>query len=264
MKREGLHGLIQYLNKTTIENTNTQVARTILNNRNIIPEISIEKLAHDNYLSQASVSRFIKQQGYRNIQEYRHDFISTQSLIKINASNYKRNVDQKDNQTIKNQVKKEILNAVNDLDNIDLDQLESLINIISTFSTVVFIGSEFSLSNMYLIQLSMLNNGINAYCYSDPIMMVENLCNITDDCLIICISCSGMWYQSQASSQLRNIIFKQNFTNILFTSIDHHLDEEKFSYVYKYGKQYDGDISCYIQLTYFTPIFRDMYIRHFQ
>lgn len=93
MKRDGLHSLIQYRNKTTIENTNTQVARTILNNRNIIPEINLEKLAHDNYLSQASVSRFIKQQDYINIQEYRHNFISTHPLIKINASNYKRNVD---------------------------------------------------------------------------------------------------------------------------------------------------------------------------
>lgn len=264
MKREGLHGLIQYLNKTTVENTNTQVARTILNNRKIIPEISLEKLAHDNYLSQASVSRFIKQQGYKNIQEYRHDFISTQSLIKINASNYKKNVDQKDNLTIKEQIKKDIQLAFNDLDNIDLDKLETIIKIINNYSTVVFIGSEFSLANMYLVQLAMINNGINAYCYSDPIMMIDNLNNITNDCIVICISCSGMWYESSSNRRLREILFTHNFTNILFTSLDHHLDENKFDYVYKYGTQHSGDISCYVQLTYFTPILRDMYIRHFQ
>lgn len=60
MKREGIHGLIQYLNKTTNNATNTQVAKAIFTNRDKINEISLEKLAGDNYLSQASVSRFIK------------------------------------------------------------------------------------------------------------------------------------------------------------------------------------------------------------
>ena len=49
MKREGIHGLIQYLNKTTNNATNTQVAKAIFTNRDKINEISLEKLAGDNY-----------------------------------------------------------------------------------------------------------------------------------------------------------------------------------------------------------------------
>ena len=38
MKREGIHGLIQYLNKTTNNATNTQVAKAIFTNRDKINE----------------------------------------------------------------------------------------------------------------------------------------------------------------------------------------------------------------------------------
>ena len=52
--------------------------------------------------------------------------------------------------------------------------LERLVKIINNYKQVLFIGSEFSLANIYLVQLEMVQYGINAYSYNDPIIMAEN------------------------------------------------------------------------------------------
>ena len=205
MKREGIHGLIQYLNKTTNNATNTQVAKAIFTNRDKINEISLEKLAGDNYLSQASVSRFIKNQGYKNINEYRWDFIAGQQMLRLNAFNNKKVIISKNNEEIKNDVKQSLQNAFNDIDKLDMTALERLVKIINNYKQVLFIGSEFSLANIYLVQLEMVQYGINAYSYNDPIIMAENLRSLKEDTLIICISTSGQWYNAPSTKEIRDI-----------------------------------------------------------
>lgn len=262
MKREGIHGLIQYLNKTTNNATNTQVAKAIFTNRDKINEISLEKLAGDNYLSQASVSRFIKNQGYKNINEYRWDFIAGQQMLRLNAFNNKKVIISKNNEEIKNDVKQSLQDAFNDIDKLDMTALERLVKIINNYKQVLFIGSEFSLANIYLVQLEMVQYGINAYSYNDPIIMAENLRSLKEDTLIICISTSGQWYNAPSTKEIRDILFSLNNPKILLTCITQHTDEAKFDYIYKFGNQRNDEISGYIQLTYFIPIFRNMYIRY--
>ena len=143
MKREGIHGLIQYLNKTTNNATNTQVAKAIFTNRDKINEISLEKLAGDNYLSQASVSRFIKNQGYKNINEYRWDFIAGQQMLRLNAFNNKKVIISKNNEEIKNDVKQSLQNAFNDIDKLDMTALERLVKIINNYKQVLLLVLNF-------------------------------------------------------------------------------------------------------------------------
>jgi len=118
------------------------------------------------------------------------------------------------------------------------------------------------LANIYLVQLEMVQYGINAYSYNDPIIMAENLRSLKEDTLIICISTSGQWYNAPSTKEIRDILFSLNNPKILLTCITQHTDEAKFDYIYKFGNQRNDEISGYIQLTYFIPIFRNMYIRY--
>ena len=96
-------------------------------------------------------------------------------MLRLNAFNNKKVIISKNNEEIKNDVKQSLQNAFNDIDKLDMTALERLVKIINNYKQVLFIGSEFSLANIYLVQLEMVQYGINAYSYNDPIIMAENL-----------------------------------------------------------------------------------------
>ncbi len=61
----------------------------------------------------------------------------------------------------------------------------------------------------------MVQYGINAYSYNDPIIMAENLGSLKEDTLIICISTSGQWDNAPLTKEIRDILFSLNNPKIL-------------------------------------------------
>lgn len=78
-------------------------------------------------------------------------------MLRLNAFNNKKVIISKNNEEIKNDVKQSLQNAFNDIDKLDMTALERLVKIINNYKQVLFIGSEFSLANIYLVQLEMVN-----------------------------------------------------------------------------------------------------------
>lgn len=80
MKHENvLHVLINITNnKTRLSDSN--LAKEVLKNFNQIPDLSIEKLSENCYVSQPTMTRFIKKLGYKNYAQFKRHVTSVSSI----------------------------------------------------------------------------------------------------------------------------------------------------------------------------------------
>ncbi len=89
-----LHVLTDNLNSSTKKNER-EIAKALLNNFNKIPDLSIEALAFSCFVSQPTLTRYIKKLGYENYNEFKQYVTEFQHVLsnEVNNDIFKMNSD---------------------------------------------------------------------------------------------------------------------------------------------------------------------------
>ena len=246
-----LYDLLTYINKSEKETNDTIVAKALVENRYDLDNLSMDELSSRYFVSQPTISRFIKKMGYPNYNAFRNAMnlsIYTNKLRNPPLHNT-------DPEAIRKEVKAEIQEALDCIDSIDIIKLKHIVEIMKDYNTIVFMGSELSMAIAYKLQLGLISLGKNVYnLYS--VNYQEQMLHIIekhDDVLMICISIEGRWISR--FEDLKNI--KELPYKILWTIEDDPVDANLFDLVYHFGHSVKEDLG-YNELMYFILLVNRM------
>lgn len=142
MKYENvMHVLINHANSSSKISEKT-LANNILENFERIPNISIEKLAELCYVSQPTLTRFIKKLGYRNYNQFKRGVGGLVTLIENETASDLFDVDESDPITSHYNSLTSSLNATRK--KLDREQFKSVAKKIHDAKTVGIIGIDYS------------------------------------------------------------------------------------------------------------------------
>ncbi|MCD7809213.1 MAG: MurR/RpiR family transcriptional regulator, partial [Erysipelotrichaceae bacterium] len=190
-----LYDLLVLVNKSRKETNDTIIAKAFIENRYDLDNLSLDQLSQKCYISQSALSRFIKKMGYKNYNEFKESM-----HVAMYAVNNDHEVISKEKQKkveeIRDEVHDEIIQAMENMNDIDLDHLQRVIQTINQYQNIIFLGSELSMAMTHLLQMALINKGKNVYTIYELGYQKEILSKINHDTLIICISLEERWFKS--------------------------------------------------------------------
>lgn len=185
--------LVSYINNASGSSSETLIASALYTNRDRLDEISLEALADQYYISQASISRFIKKMGYKSYSAFRRDL--NRSIVEMEHL-YMPSKEKKSSEEICHQVTQDIINAVNKVEEVDTQRIEHTVNLLHQYQNIYFYGSELSVAIVTLLNYMLISKGKNSYNILSSTYQNELLEKFTEEDLLICISIEQRWYQN--------------------------------------------------------------------
>lgn len=193
-----LQDLINYINNSSGESSETIIANALYTNRERLDELSLEALANQCFVSQASISRFIKKMGYTSYSKFRRDL--NRSLASLEFM-YQPPKEKGEPEEICKEVTQQIIHAVNNVEKTDIHQILHCVDLFYRYNTIYFFGSELSVAIVTLLVYMLLAQGKNSYKILSGSYQNELLDKLTDNDLLVCISIEQRWYQLQMDPQ---------------------------------------------------------------
>ena len=239
-----LKDLMQLINKSNKESNDVMIANIFIQNRYKLDEMSLDDIARKYYISQASLSRFIKKMGYKNYNSFRNDINLSCYYMKFKVpteSHFSL-------QEIKEKVYQDISQVLENIHSLDTYHVQRVLDLISNYQNIYFFGSELSMAIVYIIQLVLTSLKKNVYTIYDINYQREVQKKLNQDDLVICISIEGRWYETQRAE---SYLFQTKAYKMLWTLDSNHVDKESFDNVYIFGKDVKYDLG-YNELMYFV------------
>lgn len=185
--------LVSYINNAPGSSNETLIANALYTNREKLDEISLEALADQYYISQASISRFIQKMGYKSYSAFRRDL--NRSIVEMEYM-YLPSKTKISSEDVRHQVTQDIINAVSKVQYVELSQLEHAVNLLKQYQNIYFYGSELSVAIVTLLNYMLISEGKHCYNILSGSYQNELLEKLTKDDLLICISIEQRWYQN--------------------------------------------------------------------
>lgn len=160
-----VYKLALYINKAQMTSAVDEIAMFLFEHLNDVKYKSLRELSKDSYISQSSFSKYFKKQNltYRQFQvaiaEDSMEYSHFKPQAKLNYSDAKNILDQTVQKMIKN---------VEMLINIDMEHVIFLADDIHRYHRVIFIGSDFSMAIVNILQTVLMSRSIICYTMYDP------------------------------------------------------------------------------------------------
>lgn len=187
--------------------------------------------------------------GYKNYNEFKEAIhVAMYAIDKDHQTISKEK--QKSTEKIRNEVHDEIIQAIENINDIDLNHLQRIIQTINQYQNIIFLGSELSMAITHLLQMALINKSKNVYTIYELDYQKEILTKTNLDTLVICISLEERWFKSliQDKELLNNTSYK-----MLWTIEPQHMDMKLFDDVYIFGKPMNTNVG-YNELMYFIML----------
>lgn len=239
-----LYDLLYIVNEARHETSDTIIAKSFIESRNELDELSLDQLSQKYYISQASISRFIQKMGYKNYNQFKNAL--SLSIYRINQEHHAQ--EYLDPLDIREQVYQDISSALDCIHDIDMNHLLRVIDTMKQYQTIIFMGSDLSMAITHILQMGLIALGKNAYTIYNLNYQNDVLDTLDNQSLVICISLEERWFQ-----RLENMddLFSSCAYKMLWTIQDYHIDEKKFDDVYYFGRKIKENIG-YNELMYFA------------
>lgn len=244
-----IYRLLDLVNKAHHETSDTIIAKAFINSRFEIEQLSLEDIAQKHYISQSSLSRFIKKMGFDNYNSFKIALtISNYSLE--NTHQLKDNYKSLSTQQIQSQVYSNIMKAIENAHQIDLVQLNQMIQILKNYPSIILLGSELSMAICHILQLLLLTIKKNVFTIFDLTYQQEIIESVDPSTLIICISLEERWFSTQENIEA---IFSTEAFTMLWTLDSNHINKQDFDKVFLFGDSVDNNYG-YHELMYFIML----------
>lgn len=238
-----LYDLLYLVNKARKESNDTLIAKTIIENRYQLEELSLEELSQKSFISQASLSRFIQKMGYKNYNQFKQSMLL--SMYNIDHEHYKQA--HLDPDAIKEGVYQDIYHALQCIHTMDMDHLVRIIDTMHLYKNIIFMGSDLSMAISHILQLGCIALGKNAYTIYDLNYQEDIMDTIDESSLVICISLEERWFQRQEHKEK---LLNSKAYKMLWTIDEYHIDKKRFNDIYLFGKPVEKNLG-YNELMYF-------------
>ncbi len=258
-KLTDLYALVQYLNKSRFTTLDDEISMFLFENRYNIKQLNLTDLANKGYFSQASFSRFFKKYGVKNYSSFK---ISMAESILAFDYDTKAKVTPLENKNITD-IKDDVINKMEEclqvIKDISMDRIMQVVQDLATHKRIVFMGSDFSMAAICVLQVALISHGVHCYALYDPTGQ-ENFINYLDeDDLVICISIKQRWYSADYSTSTIKKLHQSKCRKMLWTLDHNHQDQDKFDDVFFFGVNINE--YGYEQLMIIVPIILHIFLK---
>lgn len=211
--------LLDIMNKSDKSKTQFAIAEGMLKNFQDIPKLSIHELAERCFVSSASITRFVRLNGFATYGEFRKQCSQTFSI----DIDYSRNVlkaNKDDIQPIFNIYSEHVRdNILYNLENIDYEQLNRISDLIYHSNDVVYLGFEFAmiLGQHYQIKMAECNKYIQLPFQTKDQMEVAKQLGKNSVAIIASLE-GGYFYRNETIIQE----LKKNNVKIVAITMEHN------------------------------------------
>lgn len=217
--------LINFINVSSKKGVDYEIAKIILNNINIISDISIVELSELCFVSTATLSRFFKHMGYENFQDFKKAASIKFKIEDDYSDELKYTAINNPNEALNYYTKSIKDNITYAFQNLDLRLLDSIIHLIHDSKSVGVFGSQIFYSSALLLQHKLILNGKFVEAYSSSLEQLECAKEMNDKSVAIIISVEGSYmYRSMdiidelKKNNVKIVLITQN-VNSKFASI---------------------------------------------
>ncbi len=249
-KKHALQELLNFINNAPSQSSDTIIANALYTNRDQLDELSLEALADRYFVSQASISRFIKKLGYKSYSSFRNDI--TRSITELEYVHHPVK-ERKDPEQICTQVTDQIINAVAKVKETDVNQMIHAVSLLQEYKNIYFFGSELSVAIVTLLNHMLIARGKNAYNILSGSYQNELLDKLTEKDLLICISIEQRWYQMQIDTKK---LEKCKAYKMLWTCDRLHRDVNIFDEAILFAKDVGSEIGYNSLMSFVMMIYR--------
>lgn len=229
-----LYRLASIVNESESFSNDAAIAKAFIELRDEIDQWSQAEIAQKYFVSQSSISRFIQRLGYSGFTEIRGAINKSSYLLNL-LSQPPSDRFEETRQNVYNTLK----NVTEDMMKLDGAQIVRMTQTMRQFRCVYFMGSDFSMQVVRLLQHKLLSSGIESFTLYKPQMQKSILERAKEDELVIMISLGKRWYLTEEiGSSLDSCACKK----MLWTVAEDHPDLEKFDWSVMMGKTDDGNI----------------------
>lgn len=159
---------IKYCNEQIYNTNEYNIAKVILDNINIIENLSLEKIAEEANISIASVSRFINNAGFKNFTQFKYEMKMLNKDLKMRRiiSHTERFMRTSIDQINENIFDDGIKNLYETKKKLSTDKLKEIIKLMKSYKRITFIGDTHELADFYTLQIDLLVNDLPAFFFN--------------------------------------------------------------------------------------------------
>ena len=130
--RNVIHDLLTLVNSATRETNEIVIARALLENRADLAHLSMDVLSKKYYVSQASITRFIKKIGFEDFRSFKEAMINSQEFLR----NRYESPSYIDTSQVISTINDEFVRVLQEMKTIPPEMYDSLAELISSYDRV--------------------------------------------------------------------------------------------------------------------------------
>lgn len=234
---ELVFNMVNHCNTQLTNENEYSIARAILNHVDQLDTMSLEVLANESNISQASVSRFIKKIGFKSYQDFRESLQKAVLELQLNRKFIHKEIyaNCTDEQVIDKICQNSIDNIIETKRKLDIELIRHIVTLILKSPSVTFYGDDHALAIFYTLQLDLLANGISAYLFKTKQAQSLHLEFLEEQSVLLFFNVFDGFFSSEQKQFIQKARQKKVKT-VLFCQDDIKEKEEMFDYVVTYGQ----------------------------
>jgi len=217
--------LFSYLNKEKSSSTYYVLTKYVLNNIKLLPTLSISDFASKNFVSKATITRFVHFLGfddYLSFKNYSYQMENNSKLSFLKMNNEEIKLIQDNPETYLEQYSNQIIDSIKDArESIKIDEMDKLISNVMAAKKVAFLGYSDSQIIAKDIQLALLIVGKDVVVAESSTKLKDILDSFDENDLIVILSNYGTFfkiyssfYEQLLASPIPLTLITQNYTSM--------------------------------------------------
>ena len=206
-KNKTLH-LIAYCNSQISNTTDLMIAASILKMTENNVMLSLEQLANNASVSQASVHRFIRKAGFDSYEDFRACYLNAVLEMNINRKKMHRQtfgIIEDNAKMLDILYENAQSNMKETLRKLDLNQMKRIAGILHNARQVTFLGNEHELAVFHTVQLYLIGEGIPAFLQYHAALQKNVLHNLQDGDVVVVINAFEKWLGEDMRMELSDL-----------------------------------------------------------
>lgn len=244
--------LVSIVDEAKEQTSDVIIAKALIENRYQLDDLSLDKLSERYYLSQASISRFIKKMCFKNYSQFKREL----ALSLYGMQDLHPTIKQLSTQQIISSTYEDISQTLDFFKNIDEKSLDKLVRYINQYQNIYFFGSKLSVSIVHLLQQYLIMQHKNVYTLYELSYQKKTLKQLKENDLVICISLEGRWL-NHIEKEFKNA----SCTKLLWTPKNSQYVKENYLDIFYLGTNAQNNLG-YHYLMYFVLLVYKLLLSH--